>query len=69
MENNVLQGGQTAIPLDKNTHNLLRQANGMIAILRGREGVYEFVNDNYSKFFGHRLLIGKSLREAFPELD
>ena len=47
---------------------LFEQAPGFIAILQGPDHVFEFANHAYNRVAGHRELIGKSVRAAFPEL-
>jgi PAS domain S-box-containing protein len=57
------------------TDELLRQrqlfekAPGFIAVLRGPNHVFEFVNDAYIRVTGNRDYIGKSIRDAVPELQ
>jgi PAS domain S-box-containing protein len=49
---------------------LFKQAPGFMAMLRGREHVFELVNDAYLQLVGHRRdIIGKSVREALPEIE
>lgn len=45
-----------------------RLAPTFLAILRGPEHVFEFVNDAYYAVVGHRNLIGLPIREAMPEV-
>jgi signal transduction histidine kinase/DNA-binding response OmpR family regulator len=40
-----------------------------IAIMRGPAHVYELANDPYQELIGHRDVIGKTIREALPELE
>ncbi|HYI40665.1 MAG TPA: PAS domain S-box protein [Allosphingosinicella sp.] len=47
---------------------LFKQAPGFITILRGPDHEFEFVNQAYSKLFGDRDFVGRTAREAFPEL-
>jgi PAS domain S-box-containing protein len=47
---------------------LFEQAPGFITILSGPEHVFEFVNNAYRRLFGERDFVGKSVRDAFPEL-
>ncbi len=42
---------------------------GFIAVLDGPEHRYEFVNATYSRLFGERDYVGKSVGELFPELE
>jgi PAS domain S-box-containing protein len=47
---------------------LFEQAPGFITILNGPEHVFEFANMTYRRLFGDRDYVGRSVREAFPEL-
>jgi PAS domain S-box-containing protein len=48
--------------------NLIMHAPAVIAVMRGPEHVYEFANPSYRQVVGHRPLLGKTIREALPEL-
>ncbi|HEY9580036.1 MAG TPA: ATP-binding protein [Rhizorhapis sp.] len=48
---------------------LFQQAPGFITILRGPDHIFEFVNDAYRRMFGDRDFLGKTVRQAFPELE
>jgi PAS domain S-box-containing protein len=48
---------------------LFAQAPGFMAMLRGPEHVFEFVNPAYSQLIGHRDVVGLPVREALPEVD
>ncbi|MEC5384450.1 PAS domain-containing protein [Uliginosibacterium sp. H3] len=48
---------------------LLAQMPGFACLLSGPEHVFAYVNDAYIKLVGPRELIGRSVREAFPELQ
>ncbi len=48
---------------------LFEAAPGLIAVFRGREHVYEMVNQSYQQFIAPRDLIGKTIREALPEIE
>lgn len=50
-------------------HQLFQQAPGMMSVMRGPDHVIELVNDAYLKLVGHRELIGKTAREALPEVE
>ncbi|WP_199299979.1 ATP-binding protein [Trichocoleus sp. FACHB-262] len=39
-----------------------------IAVLRGSNFVFEFANERYLELVGHRLVVGKSVQAALPEL-
>ncbi len=45
-----------------------RQAPALMAVLRGPDHVFEFVNDAYYATVGKRELIGKPILEALPEV-
>ncbi|HEX8324940.1 MAG TPA: PAS domain-containing protein, partial [Tepidisphaeraceae bacterium] len=48
---------------------LFEQAPGFITILNGPDHVFEFANAAYRRLFGDRQYVGKSVRDAFPELQ
>jgi PAS domain S-box-containing protein len=48
---------------------LFQQAPGFITVLRGPDHVFEFVNNAYERLFGDRGYVGKTVRDAFPELE
>ncbi|MDQ3048156.1 MAG: PAS domain S-box protein [Bacteroidota bacterium] len=50
-------------------HNLLMTAPGFVCTLRGPDHVYELINEEYQKIFGKRVLYGKPLMVALPELE
>ncbi|MGJ7916429.1 ATP-binding protein [Massilia sp. LXY-6] len=47
---------------------LFEQAPGIMAVLRGPEHVFELTNQSYLQLIGHRQIIGKSARQALPEV-
>lgn len=47
---------------------LFERAPGFITILQGPDLVFEFVNQAYTKLFGDRDYIGKTVREVFPDI-
>ena len=47
---------------------MFEQAPGFITILNGPEHRFEFVNQSYTRLFGERDYVGKTIYEAFPEL-
>ncbi len=49
-------------------HNFFMQAPAILAILKGKEHVFELANPAYYELVGERDLIGKPVREVFPEL-
>lgn len=48
---------------------MLDDAPVMIAVLRGRDMVFDFANEFYMRAVGKRHILGKPLREALPELE
>ncbi|WP_435870019.1 response regulator [Eleftheria terrae] len=49
--------------------SLFQQAPSFMCLLRGERHVFELVNDAYLQLVGHRDLIGRSVREALPEVE
>jgi PAS domain S-box-containing protein len=47
---------------------LFEQAPGLMAVLRGPEHVFELTNQSYLQLIGHRQIVGKTAREALPEV-
>jgi PAS domain S-box-containing protein len=52
----------------KRQRGLFEQAPGFITILGGPEHVFEFANATYRRLFGDRDFIGRTVRDAFPDL-
>lgn len=48
--------------------SLFRQAPSFMALLSGPDHVFELANDAYLRLVGHRELVGKSVRDALPEI-
>ncbi|HSJ99428.1 MAG TPA: ATP-binding protein, partial [Myxococcota bacterium] len=44
------------------------QSPSFLALLRGPEHVFEFANPRYHQLVGHRELVGRTVREALPEV-
>lgn len=63
------QKNVTEVIGNHNLTKLFSQAPAPIAIYKGRELRYAFVNDAYSRIFNYREIVGKTVREAFPELE
>lgn len=53
---------------DMHLHRLFDQAPAAIAVTRGPDHVFELVNNTYVDIVGNRDLIGRTVREAFPEI-
>jgi PAS domain S-box-containing protein len=47
---------------------LFAQAPGFLAVVRGPEHVFEVVNPGYLQLIGHRDIVGRSVRDALPEV-
>ena len=68
---NITERKQTELALQHERHKLesiVRDSPAAIALWRGREMVFELVNNTYQDIFPGRKLIGKTLIEAAPEL-
>jgi len=48
---------------------LFEQAPGIIAVLRGPQHVFEITNKSYIELVGHRDIVGKTARDALPEVE
>ncbi|MDB5511653.1 MAG: chemotaxis protein CheY [Enterovirga sp.] len=48
---------------------LFEQAPGLMAMLTGPDHVFEFANPAYMRVVGRRDLIGRTMREALPEME
>lgn len=53
----------------KRLKTMFEQAPSFMAMLSGPEHVFEFANASYSDFVGNRQLTGKTVREAFPDIE
>lgn len=65
--NKVLLERQRAEALERQ-QRMFMQAPGFISTLRGPDHVFEFVNEAHRKLFPRADVVGKSIREAFPDL-
>ncbi len=50
-------------------YDLLQQAPAVICMFRGPQHVYELANPLYLQMIGQRDIVGKTIREALPELE
>ncbi|MEO6096728.1 MAG: ATP-binding protein [Fibrobacteria bacterium] len=50
-------------------HALFMEAPASICIFRGPRHVFEFANPNYLRMAGRKEVVGRSIREVFPELE
>lgn len=48
---------------------LFQHAPAAIAVVRGADHVFEMTNPQYDDLIGRRAVLGKTVREAFPELE
>jgi signal transduction histidine kinase len=48
--------------------DVFAQAPAFMAVLRGRDHVFEYVNAAYYQLVGHRPLVGRPVSEAIPEI-
>jgi PAS domain S-box-containing protein len=48
---------------------IFQHAPVAIAILKGPEHVFEFANDSYLEIAGRTAVVGRTIREVFPELE
>lgn len=48
---------------------LFERAPGFIAVLNGPDHIFDFANHAYRRMVGERNLAGRSVREAFPDLE
>ena len=48
---------------------LFEQAPGFMCVLRGSEHRFELANAAYLRLVGHRNLLGRTVRDALPEID
>jgi signal transduction histidine kinase len=53
----------------KQLYNIMMQAPAMICLFEGPDHVFKLVNPPYQKLVGERLLLGKPIAEAMPELQ
>lgn len=48
---------------------LFEQAPGFMAVMRGPQHIFELCNQSYFRLIGQRDILGRSIREVFPELE
>ena len=49
--------------------DMFMQAPGFVAVLNGPNHVFQLVNGAYGQLIGHRDVVGKTIRDALPELS
>ncbi|HEX6374235.1 MAG TPA: PAS domain S-box protein [Allosphingosinicella sp.] len=57
-----------AFPAER-LRRLFDHAPGFMAVVRGPDHVFEMANDAYQRLVGPRRLVGRTVREAFPDLE
>ncbi|MFY9295024.1 MAG: PAS domain S-box protein [Methylorubrum rhodinum] len=64
----VKSGRQMAAERER-LHRLFEQSPSFVAVLSGPGHVFEFANPAYRQLVAHRDVVGKSVREALPEIE
>ena len=59
---------RTAESAERQLRDVFAQAPAFVAVLRGGNHVFEFVNDAYRQLVGHRDVVGKTVYDALPEV-
>ena len=59
---------QAAERAESRLREVFAQAPAFLAVLRGTNHVFEFVNESYLQLIGHRDVVGKPVLEALPEV-
>jgi PAS domain-containing protein len=49
--------------------DVFRQAPAFMCVLRGPDHIFEMANERYFQLVGRRDIIGKSVRDALPEVE
>jgi signal transduction histidine kinase len=60
---------QTRNEAERRLAEIIRLAPAFIAVTRGPEHVFEMSNPPYDELVGRRPLVGRAVREAFPEVE
>jgi two-component system sensor kinase FixL len=63
----ILSAGRAM--LESVLSQMFEQAPGFMALMSEPDHVFELTNAAYQRLIGHRRVIGKSMREALPELE
>ncbi len=65
----AMEGARAAAErAESRLRDIFAQAPAFMAVLRGSEHVFEYVNEAYYQLVGHRELIGRPVVEALPEV-
>jgi signal transduction histidine kinase len=54
---------------DRKLSTIFTHAPVAIALLKGPQHVFQFANESYAQLVAHRPLVGRTVREAFPEFE
>ena len=63
-----VQADRRAAALRDRQRQMLQQMPGFVGMLSGPDHVFEYVNDAYIEIAGDREFLGRTVRQAFPEL-
>ncbi|MDQ6716957.1 MAG: PAS domain-containing protein [Gemmatimonadota bacterium] len=64
----VRQAKAAAELAERQLREVFAQAPAFLAVLRGKDHVFEFVNDAYMQLVGRRDLVGRTVVDALPEM-
>jgi PAS domain S-box-containing protein len=67
-ERELLEARESAERAEHRIREVFAQAPAFLAVLRGAEHRFEFANDAYHRLVGSRTLVGRTVREALPEV-
>lgn len=65
----MVQARKAFLDERNNQRQLLSQMPGFVAVLRGPDHTYEYVNEAYKAIAGDRDFLGRPVREVLPELE
>ena len=67
-ERALIEAREAAERAERRLREVFIQAPAFLAVLRGRDHVFEFANDAYVRLVGDRAVVGRPVREALPEV-
>ena len=67
-ERELVQARRAAEHAEARLREAFAQAPAFLAILRGEDHVFEFINEAYRRLVGFRDVVGKPVRDALPEV-
>lgn len=68
-EEAILAGPKDEEAYKKLLNEIVSQAPAMLCTLRGPDHTFELANENYLQLVGNRDIIGKTVKEALPEVE